>query len=56
MNSEVGKILAMADFREKVAAQGLEVFVSSPEQYGDLLKNEYEKFGRIVETAGITPE
>jgi len=56
MNSEVGKILAMADFREKVAAQGLEVFVSSPEQYGDLLKNEYEKFGRIVKAAGITPE
>jgi len=56
MNSEVGKILAMADFREKVAAQGLEVFVSSPEQYGDLLKSEYEKFGRIVKAAGITPE
>jgi len=56
MNSEVGKILTMADFREKVAAQGLEVFISSPEQYGDLLKNEYEKFGRIVKAAGITPE
>jgi len=56
MNSEVGKILAMVDFREKVAAQGLEVFISSPEQYGDLLKNEYEKFGRIVKAAGITPE
>ncbi|MFL6543782.1 MAG: Bug family tripartite tricarboxylate transporter substrate binding protein, partial [Candidatus Udaeobacter sp.] len=56
INSEVGKVLAMADFREKIAAQGLEVFISSPEQYGDLLKNEYEKFGRIVKAAGITPE
>src|SRR4051812_13316481 len=56
MNSEVGKVLAMADFREKIAAQGLEVFISSPEQYGDLLKYEYEKFGRIVKAAGITPE
>lgn len=56
LNGEVAKILALPDFREKVALQGLEVFVSSPEQYGTLLKNEYEKFGRVVKAAGITPE
>lgn len=56
INAEVAKILAMPDFREKVAAQGLDVFVSSPEQYGTLLRNEYEKFGDIVKAAGITPE
>ena len=56
LNAEVAKVLAMPDFREKVALQGLEVFVSSPEQYGALLKNEYEKFGRIVKEAGITAE
>lgn len=54
--AEVTKILAMPDFREKVAAQGLEIFVSTPEQYGTLLRNESEKFSRIVKTAGITPE
>ncbi len=54
--SEVTKILALPDFREKIAAQGLEVFVSTPEQYGTLLRNESEKFARIVKTAGITPE
>lgn len=56
LNAEVGKILATADFREKVAAQGLEVFTSSPDQYGALLKAEYDKFARIVKTAGIQPE
>jgi tripartite-type tricarboxylate transporter receptor subunit TctC len=56
INSEVAKILASADFREKVAAQGLEVFVSTPEQYGTLLRNESEKFARIVKAAGITAE
>jgi tripartite-type tricarboxylate transporter receptor subunit TctC len=56
LNFEVAKILALPDLREKIALQGLEVFVSSPEQYGTLLKNEYEKFGRIVKAAGITPE
>ena len=56
LNAEVGKIIQAQDFRDKVAAQGLEVFVSSPDQYGALLKAEYEKFGRIVKAAGIQPE
>ena len=54
--AEVAKILAMPDFRGKVGAQGLEVFVSTPEQYGTLLRNESEKFARIVKSAGIQPE
>ena len=56
LNAEVGKILATADFRDKVAAQGLEVLVASPQQYGAMLKADYEKFARIVKTAGIQPE
>jgi tripartite-type tricarboxylate transporter receptor subunit TctC len=56
LNREVAKVLATPDFRERIAAQGLEAFVSTPAQYGTLLKNEYEKFGRIVKSAGITPE
>jgi tripartite-type tricarboxylate transporter receptor subunit TctC len=54
--AEVNKILAMPDFREKVAAQGLEVFVSTPAQYGALLSSESQKFARIVKAAGIQAE
>ncbi len=56
INVEVSKVIASPEFRSKIAAQGLEVLMSSPEQYGTLLKNEYEKIGRIVKSAGITPE
>lgn len=56
LNREVAKILAMPDFREKVAAQGLEVFVSTPEQYKAHLVSESEKFARIIKTAGIEPQ
>jgi tripartite-type tricarboxylate transporter receptor subunit TctC len=56
LNTEVGKIIQSADFKEKVAAQGLEVFISSPEQYGAALRAESEKFGRIVKLAGIEPQ
>ena len=56
LNAEVGKILAMPDFREKVAAQGLETFVSTPEQYAAHLRSESEKFARVVKAARIQPE
>jgi tripartite-type tricarboxylate transporter receptor subunit TctC len=56
LSSEIAKILAMPDFREKVAAQGLEIFVSKPEQYGAMLKAESQKFARVVKGAGIKPE
>ncbi|MDB5923011.1 MAG: hypothetical protein JWN13_1947 [Betaproteobacteria bacterium] len=56
LSSEIAKILAMGDFREKVAAQGLEIFVSNPEQYGAMLKAESQKFARVVKAADIKPE
>jgi tripartite-type tricarboxylate transporter receptor subunit TctC len=56
LNSEVGKIIVSADFKEKVAAQGLEVFVSTPEQYGAALRAESEKFARVIKAAGIQPQ
>ena len=46
----------MPDFREKVEAQGLEIFVSTPEQYRAHLEAESEKFARIIKAAGIKPE
>lgn len=56
LNTEVSKIIQSAEFREKAAAQGLEVFVSSPEEYGAALRAESEKFARIIKAAGIEPQ
>ena len=56
INAEVGKILATADFREKIAAQGLEIWVSTPDQYGAALAAESEKFARVIKAAGIEPQ
>jgi tripartite-type tricarboxylate transporter receptor subunit TctC len=56
LNAEVGKILAMPDFREKVSAQGLQIFASKPEEYGLMLRGESKKFAKVVKEAGIKPE
>ena len=56
LNAEVGKILAMPDFREKVEAQGLQIFASTPEQYRAHLESESQKFAKIIKDAGIQPQ
>lgn len=56
INAEIGRIIVTADFRDKAAAQGLEVFVSTPDQYGAMLKAESEKFARVIGEAGIEPQ
>ena len=56
INAEVAKIIGTADFRDRIAAQGLEVWVSSPEQYGAALAAESEKFARVIKAAGIEPQ
>ena len=56
LSVEVNKIIQSAEFKEKVAAQGLEVFVSTPEQYGTALRAESEKFARIIKAANIEPQ
>ncbi len=56
IHAEVARILASADFRDKVAAQGLEPFIVAPEQYGAMLRADHEKFARIIKAAGILPE
>ena len=56
LNAEVNKIIQGSDFKEKVAAQGLAVFVSTPEQYGAAMRAESEKFGTIIKAANIEPQ
>lgn len=56
LNAEVARVLAMPEVREKVAAQGLQIFLSSPEQYAAHLRSESEKFARIIKAAGIEPQ
>ena len=53
LNAEVNKILKDPEFRDKVAQQGLEVFASTPEQYDDIIKADYERYRRTVQAANL---
>ena len=50
---EIGKVLAMPDVKEKLSSQGLGPFISSPEQFGLLMKADMEKYAKIIKAANI---
>lgn len=56
LNNEIAKVLARPDTRERFAAQALEPGAMSAEQFGDYIKAEAEKYGRLIREAGITAQ
>ena len=52
LNSEIGRILSDADTVEKLTAQGIEPFTSTPEQFGVFIVREIDKFARIITKSG----
>jgi tripartite-type tricarboxylate transporter receptor subunit TctC len=56
LNREIGKIIATPGFHERMAAIGVEVVGTTPAAYAKTLKDEYDKWGKVVAAAGIKPE
>ena len=56
LNTEVVKALARQDIRDRLAASGLSVQTSTPEQLGAFQKTEIAKWAAMVKDAGIQPE
>jgi tripartite-type tricarboxylate transporter receptor subunit TctC len=56
LNVETNKVLARADVRDTLGAQGLEVTPGTPEQFAAHIKSEIAKFTRIGKAAGIKAE
>jgi tripartite-type tricarboxylate transporter receptor subunit TctC len=56
LNAEVRKILAMPDVRERFLAQGVEPLGSTPEQFGEHIKEQMAKWGKVVRDAGVKAE
>jgi tripartite-type tricarboxylate transporter receptor subunit TctC len=53
LRSEIGKLLADADMRERIRnLGGLEPYVTTPEEFRAQLRSEYARYGQIVKAAG----
>jgi tripartite-type tricarboxylate transporter receptor subunit TctC len=56
LNAETVKVLGRADVKATLAAQGLEVAPSTPEQFAAHIKSEIAQFTQIARAAGIKAE
>jgi len=56
LNAETAKVLARADVKATLAAQGLEVAASSPDEFAAHIKSEIARFSKIARAAGIRAE
>jgi tripartite-type tricarboxylate transporter receptor subunit TctC len=56
LNAEIVRILNMPDVKESLAVQGAEPFTSTPEQFADYIKEETEKWAKIVKYSGVQLE
>ena len=56
LSTEIAKVLTMPDIREELTNQGVDPFISTPEQFAALMKADGALYGRIIKSANIKIE
>jgi tripartite-type tricarboxylate transporter receptor subunit TctC len=56
LNAEVNKVLQAPDVIEKVTAQGVSVAGGTSEAFAAFVRNDYERWGRVVKESGVKLE
>src|SRR5437762_7786671 len=56
LNGAINSVLKQDDVRVRLMGAGIEIQGGTPEQFGEVIKAEIDKWGRIVKEAGIQPE
>jgi len=53
LQSELARALSIALVKEQLTKMGVEGIGSTPEQFGSLIREEMEKWGKVIKTAGL---
>ena len=53
LNGEISRVLGTPDMKENLAKQGAEVYTMTPEQLGNWLKTEIDKWAKVVKAANL---
>ena len=56
LNAEMVKALQSKEIREKLASEGAEPVGSSPLEFANLIKSDYQKWAGVAKRAGIEPQ
>jgi tripartite-type tricarboxylate transporter receptor subunit TctC len=56
LNAEINHVMALPDVREKMGAMGVEVVQSTPESFGKTLRQDTDKYTKLIKELNIQPE
>jgi tripartite-type tricarboxylate transporter receptor subunit TctC len=50
------KMFDRADVKETVISRGSEIMLNTPEQFAQVVKNDLDRYGKILRAAGVEPQ
>jgi len=53
VNSDIAKVLSLADVRERFASQGVDAYGSTPEEFAKLIAGDVEKWAKVIKASGV---
>lgn len=56
LNTELLRIIALPDVKEKMLGLGMDIAGGTPEEFGALVKSDIAKWAKVIREAGITAE
>jgi len=56
LNDEINRAMKQPDIADKLVTAGLIVVTESPEYFGDMIRSDYAKYGKLVRDIGFQPQ
>ena len=56
LNTELLRIIALPDVKEKMLGLGMDIAGGTPEEFGALVKSDIAKWAKVIREAGIHAE
>lgn len=56
LNEELGRALLLPDVRQRITADGAEIAGGTPRKFGEHIRAEIERLGKLMQDAGVKPE
>ena len=56
LNEEINRAMKQPDVADKMVAAGLIIVTESPEFFGDMIRNDYAKYGKLARDIGFQPQ
>jgi tripartite-type tricarboxylate transporter receptor subunit TctC len=56
INAEIARILNSAEVKSKLVPQGMDIATGSPGELAQVIREDYERWGKLIRDAGVKPE